>query len=171
MMLPLKSWIAAAALGIGAMALSAPAEARGFGGFRGGISGFHGGGMRGFGRFRNPAVFMHPGSFRSPFLNRRGFVSRQFFFRRRLADDRRFFFRRHRFVGPFAIGFAGAAYNASAYDSAYAISPDDQGMIQTSHSYDDPYYDSGAHGDACSLLLRLGNSGGHLVVRRTPLCN
>jgi hypothetical protein len=99
MMLALKSWIAAAALGLGAMAFSAPAEARGFGGFRGGISGFHGGGMRGFGRFRNPAVFIHPGSFRSPFFNRRGFVSRQFFFRRRFADDRRFFFRRHRFVG------------------------------------------------------------------------
>ena len=168
----LKLWIAAAALGLGAMAFLAPAEARGFGGFRGGIGGFHGGGMmRGFGRFRSPAAFMHPGPFRSPFLNRRGFVSRQFFFRRRFADDRRFFFRGDRFEGPFAIGFAGAAYNASAYDSAYAISPDDQGMTQTSHSYDDPYYVSGAYGDGCSLLLQLGNSGGHLVVHRTPLCN
>ena len=87
----LKLWIAAAALGLGAMAFLAPAEARGFGGFRGGIGGFHGGGMmRGFGHFRTPVVFMHPGPFRSPFLNRRGFVSHQFFFRPRFADDRRF---------------------------------------------------------------------------------
>jgi hypothetical protein len=172
MMLALKSWIAAAALGLGVMVFSAPTEARGFGGFRGGISGFHGGGiMRGFGHFRNPAVVMHPGSFRSPFLNRRGFVSRPFFFRRRFADDRRFFFRRHRFVGPFAIGFVGAPYSASAYDSAYATPPDDQGVTQTSPSYDDPHYVGGAYGDHCSLLIRLENSGGHLVVSRTPLCN
>jgi hypothetical protein len=175
MMLALKLRIAAAALGLGAMAFSAPAEARGFGGFRGGTSGFHSGGtMRGFGHFRNSVVFMHPGPFRSPFLNRRGFVSRQSFFRRRFADDRRFFFRRHRFVGPFAIGFVGAGYTASAYDF-----PDDQGMTQTSSSYDDPYnigYDdpnnvSGAYGNGCSLLVRLEKSEGHLVARRIHLCN
>jgi hypothetical protein len=51
-MLAHKIRIAAAALSIGAMAFLAPADARGFGGFRGGISGFHGGGtMRGFGQF------------------------------------------------------------------------------------------------------------------------
>jgi hypothetical protein len=47
MTLALKSWIVAGALGRGAVAFSAPAEARGFGGFRGGISGFHGGGIMG----------------------------------------------------------------------------------------------------------------------------
>ena len=161
----MKLWFAAAALGLGATVFWAPAEARGFGGF-------HGGGMmRGFGHFRSPAAFAHPGSFHSPFLNRRGFVNRPFFFRRRFADDRRFFFRRHRFVGPFAVGFVGAAYDTSAYNSAYAAAPDDQSMTQTSRSYDNSYYDSGTHGDGCSLLLRLGNSGGHLVVRRTFLCN
>jgi hypothetical protein len=193
----LKLWIAAAALGLGAMAFLAPAEARGFGGFRGGISGFHGGGtMRGFGHFRNPVVFMHPGPFRSPFLNRRGFVSRQFFFRRRFADDRRFFFRRRfaddrrfffrrdRFVGPFAIGFVGAGYPTSGYDSAYATSPDDQGMTQTSPSYDsasatstqtspsydDPYNVGGASGRGCSLLIKVEKSGDHFVDHRIPLC-
>jgi hypothetical protein len=181
----LKLWIAAVALGLGAMAFLAPADARGFGGFRGGISGFHGGGtMRGFGHFRTPVVFMHPGPFRSPFLNRRGFVSRQFFFRRRFADDRRFFFRRDRFVGPFAIGFVGAGYPASAYDSAYATSPDDQGMTQTSPSYDSAYatstqtspsYDdpnnvSGASGRGCSLLIKVEKSGDHFVDHRIPLC-
>jgi hypothetical protein len=161
----LKTLFAASALGLGIMAASLPAEARGGMG-----GGFHGGGtMRGFGHFRNPVVFMHPGPFRSPFLNRRGFVSRQFFFRRRFADDRRFFFRRHRFVGPF--GFVGAGYTASAYDSAYATSPDDQGITQTSPSYDDPYNVSGASGGGCSLLIKLGKSGHHLVVRRIPLCN
>ena len=95
MMLAHKLRIAAAALSLGAMAFLAPAEARGLGGFRGGISGFHGGGtMRAFGHFRNPVVFMHPGPIRSPFLNRRGFVSHQFFFRGRFADNRQFFFRR-----------------------------------------------------------------------------
>jgi len=179
----LKLLIAAAALGLGAMAFLAPAEARGFGGFRGGISGFHGGGtMRGFGHFRNPVVFMHPGPFRSPFLNRRGFVSRQFFFRRRFADDRRFFFRRRfaddrrfffrrdRFVGPFAIGFVGAGYPTSGYDSAYATSPDDQGMTQTSPSYDDPYNVGGASGRGCSLLIKVEKSGDHFVDHRIPLC-
>ena len=170
----LKLWIAAAALGLVAMAFLAPADARGFGGFRGGISGFHGGGtMRGFGHFRNPVVFMHPGPFRSPFLDRRGFVSRQFFFRRRFADDRQFFFRRDRFVGPFAIGFVGAGYPASGYDFAYATSLDDQGMTQTSPSYDfanatstqtspsydDPYNVGGASGRGCSLLIKVEKSG------------
>jgi hypothetical protein len=122
---------------------------------------------------------MHPGPFRSPFLNRGGFVSRQFFFRR------------HRFVGPFAIGFVGAGYTASAYDSAYATSPDDQGMTQTSPSYDsayatspddqgitqtspsygDPYNVNRVSGGGCSLLIKLEKSGDHLVVRRIPLCN
>jgi hypothetical protein len=163
----LKLWIAAAALGLGAMAFLAPAEARGFGGFRGGIGGFHGAGMmRGFGRFRSPAVIMHPGSFRSPFLNRRGFVSRQFFFRRRFADDRRFFFHRDRFVGPFAIGFDGAGYTASAY----ATSADDQGMTQTTPSYDHPYNVSGASGRGCSLLIKVEKSGNHFVEHRIPLC-
>ena len=150
----LKLWIAAAALGLGAMAFLAPAEARGAGM------------MRGFGRFRSPAVIMHPGSFRSPFLNRRGFVSRQFFFRRRFADDRRFFFHRDRFVGPFAIGFDGAGYTASAY----ATSADDQGMTQTSPSYDDPYNVSGASGRGCSLLIKVEKSGNHFVEHRIPLC-
>jgi hypothetical protein len=162
----LKTLFAASALGLGIMAASLPAEARGGMG-----GGFHGGGtMRGFGHFRNPVVFMHPGPFRSPFLNRRGFVSRQFFFRRRFADDRRFFFRRDRFVGPFAIGFVGAGYPASAYDSAYAISPDDQGMTQTSPSYDDPYDFSGASGRGCSLLIKVEKSGDHFVDHRIPLC-
>jgi hypothetical protein len=197
MMLAHKLRIAAAALSLGAMAFLAPAEARGLGGFRGGISGFHGGGtMRGFGRFRNPVVFMHPAPFRSPFLNRRGFVSRQFFFRGRFADNRRFFFRRRfaddrrflfrgdRFEGPFAIGFVGAGYTGSAYDSAYATSPDDQGMTQTSPSYDsayatstetsppydDPYNVSGAPGRGCSLLIKVEKSGNQFVGRRIPLC-
>ena len=187
MMLALKFRIAAASLGLGAMAFSAPAEARGFGGFHGG------GTMRGFGRFRNPVVFMHPGPFRSPFLNRRGFVSRQFFFHRPFADDRRFFFRGHRFVGPFAIGFVGPGYAASAYDYPYERSPDDQDMTQASYPsaynyayetspdghgvtqasspYDDPYNVSGAYGGGCSLLIRVEKSEGHLVVRRIPLCN
>jgi hypothetical protein len=138
--------------------------------------------MRGFGRFRNPVVFMHPAPFRSPFLNRRGFVSRQFFFRGRFADNRRFFFRRRfaddrrflfrgdRFEGPFAIGFVGAGYTGSAYDSAYATSPDDQGMTQTSPSYDDPYNVSGAPGRGCSLLIKVEKSGNQFVGRRIPLC-
>lgn len=42
-----RLWIAAAALGLGAMTFSAPSEARGFGGFHGGGGGFHGG-MGGF---------------------------------------------------------------------------------------------------------------------------
>ena len=160
MVLALKLWIAAAALGLGAMAFSAPVEARGFGGFHSGGPGF-----------RNPVVFMHPGSFRSPFPNHRRFVSRQSLFRRQFADNRRFFFRHHGFVAPFAIGFVGPTYTASAYDSAYAITPDDQGMTETSSSYDDPYNISGAYGDGCSLLLRLESSGGHLRVRRIRLCN
>jgi hypothetical protein len=186
MMLAHKLPIAAAALSLAAMAFLAPAEARGLGGFRGGISGFHGGGtMRGFGHFRNPVVFMHPGPFRSPFLNRRGFVSRhQFFFRGRFADNRRFFFRGDRFEGPFAIGFVGAGYAGSAYDSAYATSPDDQSMTQTSPSYDSayatstetspsydgPYNVSGAPGRGCSLLIKVEKSGNQFVGRRIPLC-
>src|SRR5690349_12844118 len=67
MMFAHKLRIAAAALSLGIMAFLAPAEARGFGGLRGGISGFHGGGtVRGFGHSRNPAAFMHPSPFRSP---------------------------------------------------------------------------------------------------------
>ena len=161
----LKKLFAVCAVGLGIMAASLPAEARGGMG-----GGFHGGG-RGFGHFRNPVVFMHPGPFRSPFLNRGGLVSRQFFFRRRFADDRRFFFRRDRFVAPFAFGFVDAPYNASAYDSAYPTSPDDQGMPQTSPSYNDPYNVSGASGGGCSLLIKLEKSGDHLVVSRIPLCN
>jgi hypothetical protein len=169
----LKLWIAAAALGLGVMAFSAPAEARGFGGF-------HGGG-RGFGHFRSPVVLMRPGASRAPFLDRRGFVSRQLLFRRRFADSRRFFFRHHGFVEPFAFGFVGPTYNASVYAPTYAISPDDQGPTETPYSYQDPYNVSGAYGDragggradedGCSLLLRLESSGGHLHVRRTRLCN
>ena len=187
MMHALRLRIAAATLGLGAMAFSAPAEARGFGGFHGG------GTMRGFGHFRNPVVFMHPGPFRSPFLNRGGFVSRQFFINRRFADNRRFFFRGHRFVGPFAIGFLGPSYTASAYDYPYETSPydqgmpqtsspsayyypyetsqDDQGMPQASSPYDDPYNVSGAYGGGCSLLIRVEKSEGHLFVRRIPQCS
>ena len=62
-MLALRLRIAAATLGLGAMAFSALVEARGFGGFHGGGPGF-----------RNPVVFMHPGSFRSPFPNHRLFL-------------------------------------------------------------------------------------------------
>lgn len=170
----LKTLFAACAAGLGIMAASLPAEARGGMG-----GGFHGGG-RGFGHFRNPVVFMHPRPFRSPFLNNRGFVSRQFFFRRRFADNRRFFLRRDRFVGPFAFGFDGAPYTAwpydpayptstaPSYDSAYPTSPDDQGA---SPSYNDPYNVSGASGGGCSLLIKLEKSGDHLVVSRIPLCN
>jgi hypothetical protein len=74
-------------------------------------------------------------------------------------------------VGPFAIGFVGAGYPYSAYDSAYAIPPDNQSTTQTSSSYDDPYNNGGAFGDGCSLLLRLENSGDNLHVSRIPLCN
>ena len=178
MMLAPRLWIAAAALGLGAVAFSAPVEARGFGGFRGGIGGFHGGG-RGFGHVRNPVVSMRAGSFRSPFLNRGGMVSRQFLFRRPFAVDRHFFFRNHRFVGSFA-GYPYAdypyadysyGYPYSANDSAYAIPPDDQGMTQTPSSYEDPYNEGGAYGAGCALLIRLEHSGGHLHVRRIPLCN
>jgi hypothetical protein len=181
MMLAHKLRIAAAALSLGTMAFLAPAEARGLGGFRGGISGFHGGGiMRGVGHF--PVVLMHKGQFRSPFLNRRGFVTRQFFLRRRFADDRRFFFPRHRFAGPFAIGFLGAGYTGSAYDYPYATSPDDQGTTQTSSSYDSatstqaspaydhPYNFSAAPGRGCSLLIKVEKFGDQFVGRRIPLC-
>ena len=190
-MLAPRVWIAAAALGLGAVAFSAPVEARGFGGFRGGISGFHGGGtMRGFGHFRNPVAFMHPGPFRSPFFNGRRFASRQFFFRRRFADDRRFFFGRDRFERPFPMGFVGAGYGGWAYDSAYPTSPYDQGVTQTSPSYDSayatsaddqsltrtsplydgPYNVSRASRGGCSLLIKVEKSGDQFINRRIPLC-
>ena len=142
----LKLWIAAAALGLGAIAFSAPAEARGFGGFHG-MGGFHGGGMtRGFGGFRGPVAFAHRGFAGSAFFSHRAFVSRPFFFHRRFADDRRFFFHRHRFVRPFAVGF---------YDAAY----------------DDPYYDSGAYGDQCFVVRhRVVNRWGYVVVHRRLVC-
>ena len=187
-MLALRLRIAAATLGLGAMAFSAPAEARGFGGFHGG------GTMRGVGHFRNPVVIVHPGPFHSPVVDRRAFVSRQLFFHRRFVGDRRFFFDGHRFVGPFANGFVGPGYSASAYDYAYETSPDDQGMTQPSSQYDDPYnvseaYDRTGHADfplpalgqdftpsptprrGCSLEIRVEKSEGHLVVHRIPLCN
>ena len=187
MMIAHKFRIAAAALSLGAMAFLAPAEARGFGGLRGGLSGFHGGGtMRSFGHSRNPVVFMHPDPFRSPFLNGRRFVSREFFFRHRFANNRRFFFRRDRFEGPF--GFVGAGYPYSAYDSPYATYPYDQGMSQTSPLYDsayatseydqppispvydDPYNFSRASGVRCSLLIKVEKSGDKFINRRIPLC-
>jgi hypothetical protein len=156
----LRLWITAAALGIGAMTFSAPADARGFGGSHGGGGGFHGGmgglrsgmggfqsgGMaRGFGGFHGPVAFAHPGFFRSPFGAHRAFANRPFFFHRQFAD-RRFFFHRRRFVGPFAAGF---------YDGGY----------------DYPYYDDGAYSEECfSVRRRLVNRWGYVVVRRQLVC-
>jgi len=188
----LKSWIAAAALGLGVVALMTPAEARGFGGFRGGVGGVHGGGStRGFTHFRHPFVFIHPGPLHSPSLNRRGFAGRQFFFRRGFADDQRFLFHGGRFAEPFANGFDGNGYRYWAYDSEYATYPSDQGMTQTSSSYeqsvyatssdgqgmaptapsrDDPYKIVGASGRRCSLLIKVEKSGDQFIDHRTPLC-
>ena len=196
MMLAHELRLAAAALSLGVMAFLAPAEARGFGGFRAGMSGFHGATVRGFGHIRNPAVFMHPSTFRSPLLNGRDFVSRQFFrhrladarrifVRRRFANDRRFLFRRDRFEGPFAIGFVGAGYSSAyatypddqgitqtspLYDSAYATSMDDQSVTQTSPLYDNPYNFGRVFGGGCSLLIEVEKSGDRFVNRRIPLC-
>ena len=153
--------LAAAAIGAGALALSAPAEAR-FGGF----GGFHGG----FGGFHRPVAFinhgfMHPGMFRpgfvnrpffanrsvfsrSAFLNRRSFVSRRFF------AYRPFFFRHRRFAGPFALGLvSGAAFESLAYDAPY-------------YSYPAPY------GEGCVIVRRpMVNPWGRIVVRRRLVCN
>jgi len=178
--------IAAAALSLGATAFLAPAEARGFGGFRGGISGFHGGAtVRGFGRSRNPVVFMHPRLFRSPFLNGRGLVSREFLFRHRFAADRRFRFRRDRFVARFGFisGYPYSAYDPDyaaypyeqaqalpLYDSAYATSDYDQSVAQTSPLYGGPSNFSRSSGVHCSLLVKVEKSGDHIINRRIPLC-
>jgi len=144
----MRLWIAAAALSLGAVTLSAPSHARGFGGggggfhggggggfhggmggFHGGVSafhgrmgmgGFHGGVMRGFGPLHRPIAFAHPG-FVHPF------VHRPFFFHRRFVD-RRFFFGRHRFAvrhrffrrGFAFVGSPYAYYDDASYDACYA---------------------------------------------------
>jgi hypothetical protein len=134
-----RLWIAAAALGLG-MAFSAPAEARGFGGFHGGM-GFHGGGMG----FRGPVAFAHRGFAGSAFSHR-AFVSRPFFFHRRFADDRRFFFHRHRFARRFAFGSYDAGYDYPYYDSG---------------AYDDQCY---------VVRHRVLNRWGYVVVHRRLVC-
>jgi hypothetical protein len=138
--------MAAAAFGLVALALSAPAEARGLGGFHGGMGGIRGGGMmRGSGGFGRPVRFAHPGFAGSAFFGHPNFVGRPFFSHRRFADDRRFFFRRHRFIGPLAVGFAGA--------------------------YDYPYDDSGIYGEECFVVRhRVVNPWGYVVVRRSLVC-
>jgi hypothetical protein len=164
----LKPWIAAGALFLGAMAFSAPAEARGFGGggghggmgggfhggmgmggFRGGMGGgFRGGAMIGrVGGFRGPVAFAHSGFPHPPLFAHRVFVNRPLFFHRRFVD-RRFFFNRRRFVGAVAVGFDGGGYG-----------------------YDYPYYDSGEYGDECFVVRhRVVNRWGYVVVRRRLVC-
>jgi len=172
----LKSWAAAAAIGICAAAFATPpvAQARGFGGFHGGMGGFRGGmgGFRGgmarpgFGGFQggsglrssgfvhpgfvHPGVahpgFMHPGFAGSGFVHRPGFVRSPVFFHHRFVDGRRFFFRHHRFV---TVGFAGG------YDGPY----------DESSSYDEPYQDQ------CFVMRRrVLDRHGYLVIRRTLVC-
>jgi hypothetical protein len=169
----LKPLLAAIVLGVGAIALAAPAAARmggGMGGFHGGIGG---GGMGGFGGF-HPPIFMHqsfsPGStssFRPGFNSglSPGFAGRPFMGNRMAFGNRPFFhdhdhFDHHR--NAFAFGLvSGAVLGGLAYDYSYYGYPYD--------SY--PYYGA-AYGDDCYLVYRrVVNPWGHVVLRRVAVCD
>jgi hypothetical protein len=142
----LMAWLAAALVGAGALALSAPAQARigGFGGFHGGMGGFGGGG---FGGFHRPFM-MHPGFAGRPFLGHPGFFGHGF------VGHRPFFFhRRHVFGNAFAVGLvSGAALGTLAYPS---------------YSFYGAAYDD----DCYVVRRRIVTAWGGIVVKRALVCS